>query len=418
MSRRRRLSLGRGVVLALLAGAAAFGVGAIPTGAVGAVGAVGTSPPLLHDPPSGPAAVRFPTGFAHLVDHEWGFALGGFGGALPDDAASGVHPSASPGAHAPVVFVHGNTVDAADWYPVRDAFIAAGWNPDDLWALSYNGLGANSGSAGGTANPRRDAEHAAAGGDGVSRSTDHETFADNPRDLADFIDAVLAFRGASRFSIVGHSLGVTEARRTLERRPDLAARTVAFVGIAGANHGTSLCAPGSEGRVVSCDEIAAGTPWLAARNAAPDEVSSAEVMTLRDGTGGADVAFVGPSYAGSPSLGDVAPWAFDCAYGRGHNDLRLNTDPVRAYRLFIEAAEAGRVDRGVQATTGVPVVCGAVALPGLSSAGIGAPPGVTPPVTVPELPVPAGAVVLAAAGLAVVAARRHRRAPLSPSTRY
>lgn len=71
---------------------------------------------------------------------------------------------------------------------------------------------------------------------------------------------------SDRFALAGHSLGVTLARQTPKLHPELRDDLVAFVGIAGANHGTGLCPPGSEGVVKSCDEIAAGTQWLANLN--------------------------------------------------------------------------------------------------------------------------------------------------------
>jgi hypothetical protein len=90
----------------------------------------------------------------------------------------------------------------------------------------------------------------------------------------------------------------------------------------------------------SCDELEAGSDWLAVLNAAPDEFGEAAVMTVYDGTGAADVAFIGPTYAHSPRLGDIAEGVLDCTYpGRGHNDLRLSAGIVAGYRDFIEAAE-------------------------------------------------------------------------------
>lgn len=74
---------------------------------------------------------------------------------------------------------------------------------------------------------------------------------ENVPDLYDFILAVRAYTGSARFSIVGHSLGVTLARRVPKVHPELRADLVAFVGIACANHGTSLCPPGSESQVHS-----------------------------------------------------------------------------------------------------------------------------------------------------------------------
>jgi pimeloyl-ACP methyl ester carboxylesterase len=158
-----------------------------------------------------------------------------------------------------VIFVHGNTADHGDWYPVRDDFEAAGWSEQELWALSYNGLGVNVSSTEARDHPQAEDERAAMGHDGLSRATSNEV---NVPDLVDVIQAVRDYTGSQRFSLVSHSLGVTIARRAMHLHPDLAADVVAFVGIAGGNHGTSLCPPGSERVVVGCDEIAMGTTWL------------------------------------------------------------------------------------------------------------------------------------------------------------
>lgn len=279
-----------------------------------------------HLPPQGPAKIRFAAGFPALVDHEWGFAIGGFGGSR----------AGAPRRHVPLIMVHGNNVDHADWYPVRDQFKAAGWSDQELWALSYNGLGAANGSALMTANPERDQEHMELGQDGVSRVTSNEV---NVPDLHDFILAVRAYTGSERFSIVAHSLGVTVARRTLQRHPELRRDLLAFVAIAGGNHGTSFCPEGSQGQLNSCDEIAADTPWLAALNG-PDGVDEtyapARWLTVYDGTGVADPAFSGPTYAQSPMLKGAVNREVPGSY---HNDLRMDPGIVAGYRAFIEAAE-------------------------------------------------------------------------------
>jgi triacylglycerol lipase len=278
-----------------------------------------------HLPPSGPAKVRFAADFPHLIDSEWEFAIGGFGG---------IHRGAAL-KHVPVIFVHGNTVDHADWYPVRDAFKKAGWTDQEVWALSYNGLGANAGSYESQPNPERGEEHTEMGGDGVSRQTNNDT---NVPDLYAFIQAVRSYTGSERFSIVSHSLGVTVARKTLKVHPELRADLVAFVGISGANHGTSLCAPGTEGVVMSCDEIAANTPWLAALNGpdgADETYGPAKWLTVYDSSGMGDIAFLGP-YAASPNLKGSTAMTFP---GTSHNDMRLTPEIIAAYRGFIEAAE-------------------------------------------------------------------------------
>ncbi len=279
-----------------------------------------------NNPPPGPAKLGFPADFPGLIDHEWGFALGGFGGTRAGE---------DPG-RVPVIFVHGNQVDACDWYPVRDAFRAAGWSDQALWALSYNGLGNNNGAALLTANPECEAEHAEMGADGNAHTTSNDV---NVPDLLDFVLAVRAYTGSTRFSLVGHSLGVTLARRMLQLHPELRQDLVAFVGIAGANHGTSFCPPGSEGQLNSCDEIAAGTAWLEELNGpdgSDETYPPARWMTLYDGSGAADPAFAG-SYAQSPQLAGADNREFPGTY---HNDLRLDPAIIPVYREFLEQAAA------------------------------------------------------------------------------
>ena len=270
--------------------------------------------------PQGPAAVRFAKDFPVLKDAEWGWRLGGFGGAR----------RGAPLQHVPVVFVHGNNVDAADWYPVRDQFRKAGWTDQELWALSYNGLGGSNGTALFTPNPERDDEHRRMGKDANTYITENDV---NVPDLYAFVTAVQRYTGSRRFSLVGHSLGVTIAREMLRRHPALRRDLVAFVGIAGANHGTSFCPPGTEGNVVSCDEIAAGTPWLARLNAAGETYGPARWMTVYDGSGAGDPAFAGPTYAQSPALKGADNRQFPGTY---HNDLRLDPAIVAVYRGFLE----------------------------------------------------------------------------------
>jgi pimeloyl-ACP methyl ester carboxylesterase len=290
-------------------------------------GTAGAEP--VRGQPQGPAKVRFGRGFPVVKDAEWGFQVGGFGGVRPR----------APRRHVPVVFVHGNNVDAADWYPVRDAFKAAGWSDQELWALSYNGLGGNNGTALHTANPERDREHTEMGWDGTTRVTSNDV---NVADLYAFIRAVRAYTGSARFSIVGHSLGVTLARQTLKKHPELRRDLVAFVGIAGANHGTTFCPEGSQGQLASCDEIAAGSPWLAALNGAggADETyGPAKWLTVYDGTGAGDPGYTGPTYAQSPALRGADNRQYPLTY---HNDLRLDPAIVRDYRAFLEQAERAR----------------------------------------------------------------------------
>jgi len=285
------------------------------------------APLIAPIPPQGPAKVRFAADFPALTDSTYGFRIGGFGGIS----------AGAPRRHVPVIFVHGNTVDHTDWYPVRDAFKAAGWTDQELWALSYNGLGGN-GAMLTVSNPERDAEHAEMGYDGQTHQTDNDS---NVADLYAFIQAVRTYTGSSQFTLVTHSLGVTLARKTLKVHPELRSELLAFVGIAGANHGTSLCPPGTETLIVSCNEIALGTQWLKDLNG-PDgndeTYGPARWMTIYDNTGVGDPSYLTPLYANSPALKGAASRKYPLTY---HNDLRLQPRIIKLYRQFIEAVETG-----------------------------------------------------------------------------
>lgn len=283
-------------------------------------------PNALHREPPGPAQRNFPEDFPTLFDWEWGFELGGFGGVQRRAQLQRI----------PVIFVHGNTTDHGDWYVVRDDFRRGGWSDQELWALSYNGVGSNSGSSPLRSQPEASAERESSGGDGQSRSTNNDL---NVVDLVRFIQAVQDYTGSACFSLVGHSLGVTLARKALHSYPELKPHVVAFVGIAGANHGTSLCPPGSETSVISCDEIARGTAWLEELNGeggTMETYGNTAWLTIYDGSGVGDVAFAG-DYGPSPQLAGADNREFP---GVDHNGLRIAEDIVAEYQLFIEQAGA------------------------------------------------------------------------------
>jgi hypothetical protein len=270
--------------------------------------------------PQGPAAWKFAPDVPKILDSEWKWKVGGFGGIR----------RGYPLRHVPIVFVHGNNVDAADWYPVRDDFLRAGWTKQELWGLSFGGLGGTNGTALFTSNPERDSEHQQMGDDHSTYITEDDV---NVPDLYHFIHMVQAYTGSKRFVLVTHSLGDTLGRKTLFVHKELRKDLVAFVSIAGPNHGTTFCPPGSEGNVVSCDEIAANTAWLAQLNAGGETYGPAKWLSIYDGTGAGDPAYVGPTYAQSPHLAGALNLEFPHTY---HNDLRLDPAIVKAYRLWIE----------------------------------------------------------------------------------
>ena len=107
----------------------------------------------------------------------------------------------------PVVFVHGNQRDACDWESHAEFFLKRSYGGDALWAITFD--------------------------DG---SPSHPAMAEQ---LDDFVDRVREETEAEQVSVVAHSLGVTGVRYWLYEY-DRYEWVEAFVGLAGANHGTVL----------------------------------------------------------------------------------------------------------------------------------------------------------------------------------
>lgn len=267
-----------------------------------------------------PADVAFPSDFPTLKDQEWGYRLGGWGG-----LARG-HPLR----HHPVVFVHGNTRDAGDWdepgRSVKQRFLDAGYSPQELWALSYNGK---------TTKQNLPA---------FQCQTDNQT---NVPDLAAFVKAVQAYTGAAKVDLIAHSLGVTVARNMLSTHPELSQAIEDFVAIAGPNHGTTVCRRLwlvwfiGWNEFVGCDELAPGATWLTTLNGSQGEKEApgpTRYMTLYDGTG-ADIFYSRWLYM--LPVGDQDSPALKGAMnvkmpGLTHDELRTNDEAVSTYLRFVQ----------------------------------------------------------------------------------
>ncbi len=119
-------------------------------------------------------------------------------------------------ANRPVVFVHGNTADATTWLPMMESFLDRGDTGEDVWAITF----------------RRP-------------SPSHDAMATQ---LDDFVERVRDHTGYDQVHVVSHSLGVTGVRYWLARdgRYDW---VDSFVGLAGANHGSSRCERLASGQV-------------------------------------------------------------------------------------------------------------------------------------------------------------------------
>ncbi len=262
-----------------------------------------------------PASRDIPPDFPLLLDHEWGYPLGGWGGIRRGYSLI----------HNPVIFVHGNARDSSDWdepgKSVKEKFLQAGYSLQELWAVSYNGA-----SQKGKLFPCR---------------TDNTA---NMLDVHDLIHAVIEYTGADKVDIVAHSLGVTIVRRMMLEDTNLYHIIDNFVAIAGPNHGTSACR-WLEGVFVGCDEVHPGSRWLEEMNGPNGSLETGEptiYMTIYDGTG-ADIFYQGDEVH-SPRLKGAYNVTFP---GLNHDELRVSDESVSAYLNFLKKNNEYRLRKTV-----------------------------------------------------------------------
>jgi hypothetical protein len=245
-----------------------------------------------------PADAAFPSDFPILQDQEWGYRLGGWGGLARGHSVR----------HHPVIFIHGNTGDADDWdepgRSVRRRFLEAGYSPQELWALSYNGKATKESPP------------------ALQCRTDNET---NIPDLAAFVKAVQAYTGATKLDLVAHSLGVTVARAMLFT----VCRRLWLIWVIGWKD------------FIGCDELVPGSLWLQKLNGPHGEREApgpTRFLTIYDGTG-TDI-FFSPWLFFYP-VGDQDSPALKGAKnvkipGLTHDELRTNDEAISAYLRFVQ----------------------------------------------------------------------------------
>jgi hypothetical protein len=107
-------------------------------------------------------------------------------------------------------------------------------------------------------------------------------------------------------------------------------------------------AVGAAGYLMSCNELAPDMPgvynnvWLDALNAGDETPGEGRYMTVSDGSGAGDVAFLGPD-APSPAL----EGAINCTFpGASHNDLRLDPVIASVYAAFVAGMALPAVTSG------------------------------------------------------------------------
>jgi pimeloyl-ACP methyl ester carboxylesterase len=263
--------------------------------------------------------------------------VGGFGGVRRGAALR----------HTPVVFLHGNQADAQNWLAVMLQFQRlAHYSMQEMYAISYNGLG-NFYAGEPTSDPTQpDQDYFTQNPNGFANGGHGAADDDEVPDLCRFVEAVQAYTGSRHVDIVAHSLGVTLARKFMADYPSLAKDVTAFVAIAGANHGTSVCR-GLESSYYGCNEIGPGSPWLAALNKHGESPPPTKWMTVYDGSAG-DPFFDPPYDEKSPHLAGAVNRTYP---GQYHNDLRVEPTEVDDYLAFL--LRHGQADGSTAAELGV-----------------------------------------------------------------
>jgi len=169
---------------------------------------------------AGTVGNSLPADFPVILDASLGTPLLGFG------AAGAVQ-------RTPVIFVHGNNdtpfPTACNPYGnmqrLAQYLAEKGYATSELWGLGYQG------------------DQCDLFADPTIRSSAAHTAGANVDDLRRFVQAVLAYTGASQVSLVGHSLGVVVVREWLRQDPASLRSVHRIVAIDGPNHGIINCSP-------------------------------------------------------------------------------------------------------------------------------------------------------------------------------
>ncbi|HET7530815.1 MAG TPA: hypothetical protein VFJ98_07645, partial [Mycobacteriales bacterium] len=269
-----------------------------------------------------PAAPRYFAGdFPRVVDSRLHVPVGGFGGMR----------RRAPLHHVPIVFVHGNQADAQNWLAVMVQLQRlAGYSMQEMYAISYNGLGNYYAGAPAARPTAPDEDYFRQNPDGFGNGGHGAADEDEIPDLCRFVEAVHSYTGSPYVDIVAHSLGVTIVRKLMLDYPWIARHVRAFVAIAGANHGTSVCR-GLESSYYGCNEIAPGSAWLAALNSHGETPGRTAYLTVYNGSAG-DPFFDPPLDEQSPRLRGAVNRTYPGAY---HNDLRVDPTEVDDYLAFL-----------------------------------------------------------------------------------
>lgn len=179
-----------------------------------------------------------------------------------------------PITRTPVIFVHGTTGAAWNWGVARAYFRWRGYQPDELWALSYGWGGALHSDPNGV------------------KTTD-DAADENLADLDGFVRSVLAYVQArnpsiEQIDIVAHSMGGVIARKWL-KQGDNSRHIRRLVTLDSPHHGIQEQWLRNErsqhGWSRFNQEFVYDSPWLKELNTPPEVPDGVKALAIYDGTG-------------------------------------------------------------------------------------------------------------------------------------
>jgi triacylglycerol lipase len=224
----------------------------------------------------------------------------------------------------PIIFLHGTTGAAWNWGIARALFRLWGYQPDELWAVTY-GWGGEA---------HLDPQGVLTGDDSVD---------ENLAELDQFVRAVLGYvqrqnPAIQQVDLVGHSMGGVLARRWL-REGDNARLVRRLVALDSPNHGIDENWLRQErcpnGWTQFCADFVLGSPWLAALNAPPEVPASVRALAVYDGTG--QHSFTATPWSPRIEGGDNLPYNLARGTSLSHTAYIYDPGVLRAIFDWLQA---------------------------------------------------------------------------------
>lgn len=148
--------------------------------------------------------------------------------------------------HDPILFVHGYAGNGGNWQDMKASFLAAGWQPNELYSCNYSFTASNAASA---------------------------------TEISAQVSEIIRVTGATKVDIIAFSMGSVSSRYYLKNLGG-SPLVDAWVSLAGPNHGTDAV-ENNNCQFTPCREIAPGSAFLAELNAGDETPGLTRYATWR-----------------------------------------------------------------------------------------------------------------------------------------